>query len=61
MQTPVAVAQIEVVKVGVMRRMILPALDRIELLRLWHVDRTQHQRIQYAKDDGVCADAQCQR
>ncbi len=57
----VAIAQIEVVGVRLRRDVIPPALDCIKALLLRQIQWVQYQRIQHAKDYGVCADGHGQR
>src|SRR6184192_1586233 len=55
-ETVVAIAQVQIVRVGLERVLRVCALNLVEAFRLRHIQRSQDQRIQYAKDDGVCTD-----
>src|SRR6267154_2280067 len=61
-KTAVAIAQIEIIGIRLTRVLVAGALDYVQALRLWHIQRAQNQSIHYAKDHGVCADRhrQCQ-
>src|ERR1700758_4764281 len=57
----VAIAQIEIVGIGLVSGTRAHAPDCVEAIRLRHIQRAQDQRIQYTEDDSVCANGQCQR
>src|SRR5207302_11158418 len=59
-EAAVAIAQIEIVGIGLVRGSLVAMLDSIEAFRLRQMEWVQDQRVQDAKDHGVCADAQCQ-
>ena len=58
LERPVPVPQIHVVQIRL--RWILEPLHCIEILRLGHVHRPQHQSIQNAEYHGICANPQRQ-
>jgi hypothetical protein len=55
----VAFAEIEIVRIGLIRGSLVAVLDSVEALRLRHVQRVQDERIQYAENHGVRADGHC--
>ena len=60
-KSAVAIAQIKIVRIGFDAQLIACALKFVQGLGLGHIQRSEDQRIQYAKNNGVCADAQRQR
>src|SRR6478736_325382 len=59
LEAPIAIALIDIV--GIRLESPAVAIDSVEALDARHIQRPQNQRIQYAKDNGVCADTQCER
>ena len=59
-EAAVAIAQIEIVGIRGSLFLVAAALDRVEALRIRHIQRAQDQRIQYAKHHGICADRERQ-
>src|SRR6266566_4138950 len=57
----VAIAQIKIVEIGLVRRSFVSMLDYVEALRIRHMQRVQDQRVQHTKNHRVCADGHCQR
>ena len=58
----VSIAQIKVIGVGMGGSVssFEGSLDRVKTVRVGHLDRTQHQRIQHAENDGIGANSQRQ-
>src|SRR5580704_1371276 len=55
LETPIAVAQVKIVGVGLYRIVLPDALDSVEALLPRQIHRPQDHCIQHAKNDGVCA------
>src|SRR6516164_7348756 len=56
-EAAIALAQIEIIGIGVGRD-VASMLDDEKALSLRHIQRTQDQRVQYSKDNGIGADGQ---
>src|SRR5579863_9508032 len=50
-KSAVAIAQVEVVGIGMIDGFVVAALDGVETFRLGHINRTQYQGVHYAEDD----------
>src|SRR6266404_9476876 len=57
----VAIAQIKIVEIGLVRGSFVSMLDGVEALGVRHIQRVQNQGIQNTKNHGVCADGHRQR
>src|SRR6185437_12030872 len=60
-KTVIAVAEIEIVGVGIVPQLITGPLDSVKALRLRHIQRAQDHCIQDSKNNGIGADAESQR
>jgi hypothetical protein len=59
LERPIPVAQIHII--GIRLRRVLQTLNHVEILRIRHIDRPQHQRVQHAEHHRVRANPQRQR